>query len=208
MIHQFIAYLVSVISSLGYFGIFLLMALESSLFPVPSELVMPPAGYLVQKGEMNFFIVVLAGVLGSLAGAYANYFLAYKLGRPLLLKYGKYFLISEAKFARIESFFKSHGEVSTFIGRLLPVARHLISLPAGLARMKHSHFIIYTVLGSTIWVTILTYLGYMLGANEELIYAYEKPILAGVVVFCVVVIAGYVQYQRRYLSSGGKERKA
>lgn len=193
------AYLVETISALGYFGIFLLMALESSLVPVPSELVMPPAGYLVQKGEMNFFLVVLAGVLGSLAGAYANYFLAHKLGRPLLLKYGKYVLISEAKFTRIESFFKSHGEVSTFIGRLLPVARHLISLPAGLAQMKHSHFIIYTALGSAIWVTILTYLGYVFGANEELIYAYEKPILAGVVVFCVLVIVGYVQYQKRYI---------
>lgn len=198
MIHQLVTYLVETISELGYIGIFLLMALESSLVPVPSELVMPPAGYLVQKGEMNFFIVVLAGVLGSLAGAYANYFLAHKLGRPLLLKYGKYALISEEKFTRIEIFFQSHGEVSTFIGRLLPVARHLISLPAGLAQMRHSRFIIYTTLGSAIWVTILTYLGYALGANEKLIYAYEKPILAGVVVFCAVVIVGYVQYQKRY----------
>lgn len=199
MIHQLMAYLVNAISGLGYIGIFLLMALESSFVPVPSELVMPPAGYLVQKGEMNFFIVILAGVLGSLAGAYVNYFLAYKLGRPLLLRYGKYVLVSEEKFIRIESFFQSHGEVSTFIGRLLPVARHLISLPAGLARMKHSHFIIYTTIGSAIWVTILTYLGYIFGANEELIYAYEKPILAGVVVFCAVVIAGYVRYQKRHI---------
>jgi membrane protein DedA with SNARE-associated domain len=204
MIHQLIAYLVETISGLGYIGIFLLMALESSFVPVPSELVMPPAGYLVQKGEMNFFVVVLAGVLGSLAGAYVNYFLAHTLGRPLLLKYGKYVLISEAKFARIESFFKSHGEVSTFIGRLLPVARHLISLPAGLAQMKHSHFIIYTAAGSAIWVTILTYLGYALGANEELIYKYEKPILAGVAVFCVAVIGGYALYQKRYIATSVK----
>ena len=190
-------YLVETISSMGYLGIFLLMALESSLVPIPSELVMPPAGYLVQKGEMNFFLVVLAGTVGSQVGAYANYFMALKLGRPLLLKYGKYVLISQAKFVRIETFFLTHGEISTFIGRLLPVARHLISLPAGLARMNHTRFITYTMLGAFIWVTILTYLGYLFGANEELIYAYEKPILAGVVIFCTVTVAVYVWYVKR-----------
>jgi membrane protein DedA with SNARE-associated domain len=204
MIHQFIAYLVETISALGYVGIFLLMALESSFVPVPSELVMPPAGYLVQKGEMNFFLVVMAGAMGSQAGAYVNYYLAMKLGRPLLLKYGKYFLISQAKFVRIEMFFLTHGEVSTFIGRLLPVARHLISLPAGLARMNHSRFILYTSLGATIWVTILTYLGYLFGANEKLIYAYEKPVLAGVAAFCIVVIAGYVWYVKRAGALGAR----
>jgi len=197
MIHQFTMYLVETISSMGYLGIFLLMALESSLVPIPSELVMPPAGYLVQKGEMNFFLVVLAGTVGSQVGAYANYFMALKLGRPLLLKYGKYVLISQAKFVRIETFFLTHGEISTFIGRLLPVARHLISLPAGLARMNHTRFITYTMLGAFIWVTILTYLGYLFGANEELIYAYEKPILAGVVIFCTVTVAVYVWYVKR-----------
>jgi membrane protein DedA with SNARE-associated domain len=158
---------------------------------------MPPAGYLAQKGDMNMLVIILCGTLGSLVGAYVNYFLAHKLGRPLLLKYGKYVWITEHKFARVETFFKSHGEISTFIGRLLPVARHLISLPAGLAGMKHSHFIIYTLAGSAIWITILTTLGYLVGANEELIYIYEKPILIGVVVFCAIVIGGYVWWQKR-----------
>ncbi len=126
MIHDLMQLLVDGIGSMGYPGLFLLMAMESSLVPVPSELVMPPAGYLAHQGLMNPWIAIASGTVGSLAGAYANYYGARYLGRPLILRYGKYLMIPPAKFQKVERFFLRHGEISTFIGRLLPVVRHLI----------------------------------------------------------------------------------
>lgn len=195
--HELVNWLLTTIGTMGYPGIFLLMAMESSVIPVPSELVMPPAGYLAQQGQMNIFIVILCGTVGSLVGAYVNYFAARHLGRPLLLKYGKYVWISEQKFARVESFFLKHGEISTFIGRLLPVVRHLISLPAGLAGMNHLKFSLYTLLGAGIWVTVLTYIGYFIGANQELIMSYSHQALAVVLILCVFLTAVYVWLHRR-----------
>src|SRR5512147_2332750 len=167
--NELVTWLVLTIGALGYPGIFLLMAMESSVIPIPSELVMPPAGYLAQQGQMNALIAILCGTFGSLVGAYVNYFAARHLGRPLVLKYGKYVWISEEKFSRVESFFLKHGEISTFIGRLLPVVRHLISLPAGLSGMNHLRFSLYTLLGAGIWVSVLTWIGYFIGENQELI---------------------------------------
>lgn len=195
--HELINWLVETISSMGYPGIFLLMAMESSVIPVPSELVMPPAGYLAQRGEMNALAVILSGTAGSLAGAYVNYFAARYLGRPFLLKYGRFFLISEKKFARVESFFLKHGEISTFIGRLLPVVRHLISLPAGLSGLSHFKFALYTVLGAGIWVTVLTYIGYFIGANQELINRYASHAVIGVLIFSALVITVYARLQNK-----------
>src|SRR5512135_1089686 len=183
--HELINWLVNTIGALGYPGIFSLMAMESSVIPIPSELVMPPAGYLAQQGQMNMAIVILSGALGSLAGAYANYFASHYLGRPLVLKYGKYVWITEEKFAKVEKFFRDHGEVSTFIGRLLPVVRHLISIPAGLAGMNHVKFSLYTLLGAGIWVSVLSYIGYFIGENQELIMKYSHQALIGVVVVSV-----------------------
>jgi len=195
--HALVSWLLVTIGTLGYPGIFLLMAMESSVIPVPSELVMPPAGYLAQQGQMNMFVAILCGTLGSLVGAYANYFAAHYLGRPLILKYGKYVWITEEKFAKVEVFFKEHGEVSTFIGRLLPVVRHLISLPAGLAGMNHWKFSLYTLLGAGMWVTILTYIGYFIGANQELIMKYSHQALIGAVLMSVAIVAVYVWNHRR-----------
>ncbi|AAR36368.1 DedA family protein [Geobacter sulfurreducens] len=195
--HQAIDWLVATIGAMGYPGIFILMAMESSVFPVPSELVMPPAGYLAQQGEMNIWLAIFLGTAGSLAGAYANYFAAHYLGRPLLLKYGKYVWITEEKFARVESFFHKHGEISTFIGRLLPVVRHLISLPAGLAGMHHGTFTLYTLLGAFIWCTILAWIGYVIGENRDLIMEYSHQALIGVVIFSVALVAVYVWRHRR-----------
>jgi membrane protein DedA with SNARE-associated domain len=200
--HELINWLVTAIGALGYPGIFLLMAMESSVIPVPSELVMPPAGYLAQQGQMNIWLAILCGTTGSLAGAYANYFAAHYLGRPLLLKYGRYVWISEEKFARVERYFHSHGEISTFIGRLLPVVRHLISLPAGLAGMNHVKFSLYTLLGAAIWVTILTWIGYFIGQERELIMRYSHQALAAVIVFCIVLTAVYVWRHRRKARAG------
>jgi len=195
--HDLINWLVTTIGSMGYTGIFLLMAMESSVIPIPSEIVMPPAGYLVQQGRMNMGLVILSGTLGSLVGAYANYFAARFLGRRLLLRYGRYLWITEDHFARVERFFRDHGEISTFIGRLLPVARHLISLPAGLARMNHWKFSIYTLLGAALWVTVLAWIGYFIGENQALIERYSQNAVVDIVVFSAVLIAIYVMIHKR-----------
>jgi membrane protein DedA with SNARE-associated domain len=195
--HELIMWLVNTIGALGYPGIFLLMAMESSVIPVPSELVMPPAGYLAQQGQMNMAAVIICGTLGSLVGAYANYFAAHYLGRPLLLKYGKYVWITEEKFAKVERYFKDHGEISTFIGRLLPVVRHLISLPAGLAGMNHVKFSLYTLAGAGLWVTVLTFIGYFIGAKQELIMQYSRQALIGAVLISITIIVIYIWNHRR-----------
>ena len=171
MLHDLIQTIVSTVGDWGYPGIFLLMALESSFFPFPSEVVMIPAGYLAYKGEMNLFLAVLTGLGGSLFGALFNYWLALKLGRPFLLRYGRYVLVKEHTLQRMEDFFARHGHISTFTGRLIPAVRQYISLPAGLARMNLAVFSFYTSLGAGVWVTILAMLGYTLGHNEEAIRA-------------------------------------
>ncbi len=194
--HELIIWLVKTIGALGYPGVFLLMAMESSVIPIPSELVVPPAGFLAQKGEMNMVVVILLGTLGSLVGAYANYFAAHYLGRPLLLRYGKYVLITEEKFAKVERYFRDHGEISTFIGRLIPVVRHLISLPAGLAGMHHAKFALYTTLGAGIWVTVLAFIGYFIGAEEALVMQYSRQALLVAMILSAVLIAAYVVRHR------------
>jgi len=197
MIHTVVQWLLDTIGTMGYPGIFLLMAMESSIIPVPSELVMPPAGYLVHQGRMSWIPTILAGTLGSLAGAYANYFAARYLGRPLILKYGRYVLIPPDKFERVEAFFLRHGEISTFIGRLLPVVRHLISIPAGVAGMNHFKFSLYTLLGAGIWCSILTWIGYLLGEHQEQVMALSHKAVTWVVIASCGIIAVYIWWQRR-----------
>lgn len=195
--HALVQWLLDTVGSLGYPGIFLLMAMESSIIPVPSELVMPPAGYLAFQGKMSMTVAILCGTLGSLAGAYANYFASHYLGRPLIIKYGRYVLIPPEKFERVERFFLRHGEISTFIGRLLPVVRHLISIPAGLSGMNHLRFSLYTLLGAGIWCAILTGIGYAIGENQQLIVRYSHQALLWVVMFSIALISAYVWRQRR-----------
>ncbi len=193
----FVIWLVDFIGRLGYPGIVILMAMESTFFPVPSELVIPPAGYLVSQGEMNAWLVVGAGSLGSLIGALFNYVLALYLGRPLILKYGKYFLLSPEKFKKVDEFFFNHGEISTFTGRFIPVVRHFISFPAGLAKMNLAKFCIYTVLGSGIWSAILAYIGILVGNNIELVRHYSHQVLIGVFFCLFVIIAIYIVWQKK-----------
>lgn len=195
--HVLVQWLLDTIGTMGYPGIFLLMAMESSVIPVPSELVMPPAGYLAQQGKMNMAAAILSGTFGSLLGAYANYYASHYLGRPLIIKYGKYFLIPADKFERVERFFLRHGEISTFIGRLLPVVRHLVSIPAGLAGMNHLRFSAYTLLGAGIWCSILAGIGYVIGENQQLITQYAHQALIVVVIFSMLLVAVYVWWQRR-----------
>ncbi len=195
--HTLVLWLVDTIRDMGYPGIVLLMAMESSVIPIPSELVMPPAGYLAFQGKMNMSIAILCGTFGSLTGAYANYFVSRYLGRPLILKYGKYVLIPPDKFQRVEQFFLRHGEISTFIGRLLPVVRHLISIPAGLSGMNHFKFALYTLAGAGIWCTILTWIGYAIGENQSLIMQYSHKALVWVILFSAMLVAVYVRRQRQ-----------
>ncbi len=195
--HSLVQWLLDTIGAMGYPGIFLLMAMESSVIPVPSELVMPPAGYLAFQGKMNMGLAILCGTLGSLAGAYANYYASHYLGRPLILKYGKYVLIPPDKFKRVEDFFLKHGEISTFVGRLLPVVRHLISIPAGLSGMGHLRFALYTLAGAGIWCTVLTLIGYVIGDNQQLIMQYSHHAVLWVIVICSALIAGYVWLHKR-----------
>jgi membrane protein DedA with SNARE-associated domain len=195
--HEMINWLLSTIGSMGYPGIFILMAMESSVIPVPSELVMPPAGYLAHEGQMNIWLAIFMGTAGSLVGAYANYFAAHYLGRPLVLKYGRYVWITEHKFAKVEDFFLRHGEISTFIGRLLPVVRHLISIPAGIAGMNHLRFSLYTLAGAGIWCTILAWIGYFIGKEQALIMKYSHQAVIGVVLFSLLLVTVYVWRQRR-----------
>ncbi|MDN5050858.1 DedA family protein [Aliarcobacter butzleri] len=194
MLSNIINFIVETVSSLGYFGIFIMMFLESSFFPFPSEVVMIPAGYLASKGEMNIYLVLLFGILGSLAGALFNYYFAIKLGRAFLLRYGKYILVSEETILKMEEFFKNHGHISTFSGRLIPGVRQYISLPAGLARMNIFVFSLYTSLGAGIWVLILTILGYFLGNNQALVKEYLHIIV--IVILILLAIFAYFYYRR------------
>ena len=194
MLSDIINFIVETISSLGYLGIFVLMFLESTVIPVPSEVVMIPAGYLAYKGEMNIYIVILLGALGSLGGALFNYYFALKFGKRFLMKYGKYFFVSHETIEKTETFFKNHGHISTFSGRLIPGLRHYISLPAGLARMNLFVFCLYTTLGATLWVVILTLLGYYLGDNEALVKEYLRYLIVGVLIS--LAILGFWYYKR------------
>ena len=190
--HEIVDLLVSTIGSLGYFGIFALMFLESSFFPFPSEVIMIPAGYLVFKGEMNLALVILSGVSGSLAGAWLNYILALKFGRRFIVK-----IISNEKIDKLEEYFKNHGHISTFTGRLIPGIRQYISFPAGLAKMNSIEFSIYTTLGASIWATILTMLGYYLGANQELISIYLKQITVITILLLGVLVFWYYKKSKK-----------
>ena len=197
MLTDVVNFIVDTVGALGYAGIFLMMFLESSFFPFPSEVVMIPAGYLAYKGEMNIYLVVFFGILGSLAGALFNYYLAIKLGRKFLIKYGKYFFIKEETIEKMENFFKDHGHISTFSGRLIPAVRQYISFPAGLAKMNLMTFSIYTSLGAGIWVIILTLLGYFIGGNEELIKDYTRFIVIGILISLVVLVYFYYRKTKK-----------
>jgi membrane protein DedA with SNARE-associated domain len=205
MLNDFFTWLADTVLALGYPGIVLLMAIESSILPLPSELVMPPAGYLAAKGQMNAWIAIGAGTLGSVVGALANYALAVFVGEPVLRRYGKYVLMSEHKLDKTEAFFRRHGEISTFVGRLLPVIRHLISIPAGISRMVLARFILFTALGAGIWCAILTYLGWLIGRHGEEVSAAIGPYVHRVFVTyilpgTIVLVAVYVLWRRRQQS--------
>ena len=195
MLGDFINFIVQTVGEWGYAGIFLMMFLESSFFPFPSEVAMIPAGYLAHQGQMSLVLAWCAGTAGSLAGAVFNYYLCYFFGRELVLKYGKYVGITKVKMRKFEAFFKRHGEISTFNCRLIPGIRQYISLPAGLAKMNLFKFSLYTTLGAGIWVAILLAVGWYLGKN------YDKSAFSHIVVALLAAVglltALYIVYVKR-----------
>lgn len=209
-----VQWVIDTVGQWGYAGIVIMMFLESSCFPFPSEVVMIPAGYLASPNyihsanyvpghEMKIGVAIFMGIIGSWLGALFNYYLALWLGRPLLLKWGKYFLISEEKFEKAERFFSRHGEVGTFTARLIPVVRQYISLPAGLVRMNMLHFLFYTGLGAGIWVSVLAWIGYVAGQSEELWRPYLKTATLVAVASCSVLLVIYtVVHLRRRRAQG------
>jgi membrane protein DedA with SNARE-associated domain len=205
LLGNIITWIVNAVSALGYWGIIAMMFLESSFFPFPSEVVIPPAGYLASQGRMSFPWVIACGILGSLLGALFNYYLALWLGRPLVLKIARPFGLTEEKFARAEEMFRTHGEISTFVCRLLPVIRQYISFPAGLARMNLFRFLLFTGLGASIWVTILAYIGYLVGNNKELIQAYSHKSLTYIVIAVVILTVLYVIWHKKWRKKPTKE---
>ncbi|MCF6172594.1 MAG: DedA family protein [Campylobacteraceae bacterium] len=198
MINEVINSIVNTVGDLGYIGIIIMMFLESSFFPFPSEVVMIPAGYLASKGDMNIYIAITSGIFGGVLGALFNYYLAIKLGRTIILKYGKYFFMNEKKLHKIELFFEKYGSISTFVGRLIPGIRQYISLPAGLGKMNIKIFTLFTALGAGIWVVILVLLGYFIGENQALIQQYLHVIMLFLAAFIFIIsIIYYLKNKRK-----------
>ncbi len=194
---QIIDWIIKTVGQLGYPGIFIMMLLESSFFPFPSEVVMIPAGYLAFKGQMSLTVAVIMGIGGSLAGALLNYYLAVWLGRPFLERYGRYLFLTPDKLERVDHFFTDHGEISTFVGRLITVVRQYISFPAGLARMHLGKFLFYTGLGAGLWVVVLAVIGYLAAGNEALIKEYSREATIGLLALCVLVLVVYIRRHRK-----------
>lgn len=193
MLADLAQWLVQNILDMGYMGIFILMMIESSFIPFPSEVVLIPAGYLAQQGEMNIVLIFIAALLGSLAGAFINYFGALIIGRQLLMRFGKYIFISNSAMDKMETFFQNHGPISTFTGRLIPGIRQLISIPAGLSKMPLLPFTLYTALGAGIWSMVLILLGYILGENQELITAYLHQITLTILGALILLVFLYLR---------------
>lgn len=185
--------------NMNYGSITALMTLESSFIPFPSEVVIPPAAYVASNPEnpMNVALVVVFGTLGALIGALINYLLSLWLGRPIIYKFadskvGRLCLLSSDKVRKAEDYFNRHGKISTFIGRLVPGIRQLISIPAGLARMNIGSFLLYTTLGAGIWNIVLALLGYVAHGQADLIDKYNRELSIAVVVVVAIAIVGVV----------------
>ncbi len=181
MLMNLFNFFLGITQNMGYLGVGLLMAIESSFIPMPSEIIVPPAAYLASQGRMDIWLIIIFGVLGSVVGAIFNYVLAFYLGRPLIYKLSqhrlaKLFFIHPENIARAEKYFLENSVSATFIGRLVPVIRQLVSIPAGFCKMPFLPFVAYTTAGSLLWVSVLAGLGYFIGANQDLLLRYYREI--------------------------------
>jgi membrane protein DedA with SNARE-associated domain len=186
-----------IISSLGYPGIFGLMVLESALIPIPSEIIMPFSGFLVSDGKLSIVPTVLAGSVGNLVGSILTYYLGLKVGRQAIIKYGKYVLLREKHLHVTERWFAKYGEITAFVGRLLPGVRTYISLPAGTGEMRFGRFMLFTFIGSVIWNSGLTLLGMQLGKNWQNIDKYSTYLDIAAAVVVIGFVIWFVRGSRR-----------
>ncbi len=186
--------IIEIVKSFGYIGIFLMTFVEATFIPIPSEITLIPAGYLAAKGDFIIWYVLIYSITGTICGATFSYYIALKFGRALLLKYGRYFFVNEMKLKKIEQFFKKHGPISTFTGRIMPIpgVKHFISFPAGLGKMDIKKFIIYSSFGSAIWVGIIVSLGYFIGDNEYLIKKHIGKINIILFLFISAIVCFYL----------------
>lgn len=196
MIESAIQWLVHFIETLGYPGVFIMSALESTFLPIPSEATLIPAGYLIHQGTWNGPLVLFLAVTGTMVGSLANYAIAYYCGRYMLVRYGKYMFMDEAKLQYMESYFAKYGPMSIFLGRLVLGVRHFISFPAGLARMDLKKFCLYTGAGGGLWTLILLAVGYMIGDNKELLMTF-LPILKVAFLLAIAAFAAFFWYRHR-----------
>lgn len=185
IVEKFVEIIINGMSAGGYFSVFILMALESMIAPVPSEIVMPFAGYLVLQGRLTMAGTIFASSLGSIFGSLLSYYIGMYGGRAFVLKYGKYLLLDESHLEWTEKWFRRQGDKTIFISRFIPVVRHLISLPAGMAKMSVNKFLIYTLIGASIWNFILLYAGFKLGSHWEKIHQYSRVLD---IIFIVAII--------------------
>jgi membrane protein DedA with SNARE-associated domain len=188
--------ILELVNYFGYLGIFFMTMIESTFIPIPSEITLIPAGYLVFEQKMSWFPLFISSVAGTVSGSLINYYIARKFGRQLLIKYGKIFFLNEEKLSKIEAFFESHGSISTFSGRLLPGIKHFIAFPAGLGKMPLKPFLVYTALGGSILNAILIGIGYFIGSNSDLIKQYLKQINFAMVVIVVCLVVFYIWKKR------------
>jgi len=184
MLNNFFHWALDVTQGLGYLGVGILMMIESSILPLPSEVVIPPAAFLASQGKMNLGLIILVGTLGSVVGALINYSFSRFLGRLVVYKlaatqWARFLLITPEKIKSAEDYFSKNSRSATFLGRLIPVVRHLISIPAGFSKMPLVPFISYTALGAFVWVSILAALGYFVGENRDLLLEYYREIYWG-----------------------------
>ena len=190
MISNILVTLLEFVQSLGYVGIFLMTFIEGTFIPIPSEVTLIPAGYLAATGYFKLYAVLIYGILGTICGALFNYMVAYKYGKQIILRFGKYIFLSEKKLKKIEIFFQNHGRFSVFIGRIIPGLKHFISFPAGLAKMNIVIFAIYSGAGGGIWCSALVISGYFIAKNEKELNHYTTHInyvLLSIVVISVVI---------------------
>ena len=192
-----------IIEAGGYIGVFILMTLESMVAPVPSEAVMPFAGFLVTNNTFTMFGVIFASSLGSIVGSLISYYLGFWGGKPVVLKFGKYLLLDKHHLEITEKFFNKYGEKTIFICRFIPVVRHLISIPAGVGKMNITKFSIYTIIGATIWNTMLAYLGVFLGNKWSLVHHYSRY-LDYIVVAVIIIAFVYWIWKRFKVRATGK----
>jgi membrane protein DedA with SNARE-associated domain len=180
------------ITTFGYAGVFIMMVLESMVFPAPSELIMPFAGFIASQGDFNLVLVIVVSTVGSIVGSIFSYYIGKLWGTKLVIRYGKYILVREEDLHKTEEWFNRHGEVTIFVFRLVPVVRHLISLVAGVAEMDVKRFTIYTLAGAAVWNSIMAYLGFYLGSNWHLITNYVDEISWVIVALIVIAVVWFI----------------